>query len=656
MTVTNHTALYRFTFPDTPVPPYNETAPNDPGPLSPLIIADLSDLSNSRINGTASVDNNTGRMTGSGRFQPSFGIGSYVLHFCADVQGATLRETGVFVNNRAGSEPKTVTVTEDGLNNSPEILPAGVYSWFEAPENHQLLARVGVSFISIDQACSNAENEIPNFDFNATESAAQSAWVDKLSVVSVDDTGVNDTLKKVFWSGIYRGMISPQDYTGENPLWNSSEPYYDSFYCIWDSFRSIHQMITLLDPYSQTQMIRSLIDVYRHEGKLPDCRMSLCKGFTQGGSNADVVLVDSYLKNITQDVDWATAYRALISDAEDEPANWAVEGRGGLKSWKELHYIPADDYDPYGVGLFTRSVSRTVEYAYDDFCIAEMALRLGNQADYEKYIERADYWKNVYNPTQNSSINDTDTSFVGFVQPRYLNGTFGFQDPLFCSPLQNFTSCYLNPDGHETYEGSAWLYTFYAPADMAALINILGGPGEFVRRLDYLHEFPDLLYIGDEQAFLTVYQYHHAGRPGKSAQRIHAYVPSQFNDTLVGIPGNDDSGAMGSFVALSMMGIFPNPGQDYYYITPPFFKSVSVKNEMTGNKAVITNINFDPTYVNIYIQNATLNGQPYTKNYLKHDFFLEGGTLELTLGPYESMTWGAGAGDIPFSISTNGMR
>ena len=414
-------------------------------------------------------------------------------------------------------------------------------------------------------------------------------------------------------------------------------------------------MITLLDPFSQTQMIRSLIDIYRHEGKLPDCRMSLCKGFTQGGSNADVVLVDSYLKNITQDVDWATAYQALLSDAEEEPANWAVEGRGGLTSWKELHYIPADDYDPYGVGLFTRSVSRTVEYAYNDFCVAQMAQRLGKEADYEKYIQRADYWKNVYNPSQNSSINDTDTSFVGFVQPRSLNGTFGVQDPIFCSPLQNFTSCYLNPDGHETYEGSAWLYTFFAPADMAALINILGGPDEFVRRLDYLHEFPNLLYIGDEQAFLTVYQYHHAGRPGKSAQRIHTYIPSQFNDTLVGIPGNDDSGAMGSFAALSMMGIFPNPGQDYYYITPPFFKSVSITNRMTGNTATITNTNFDPTYADIYIQSAMLNGQPYTKNYIKHDFFLQGGTLELTLGPYESTSWGTGADDVPFSISTSGM-
>ena len=397
-------------------------------------------------------------------------------------------------------------------------------------------------------------------------------------------------------------------------------------------------------------MVRSLIDIYRHEGKLPDCRMSLCKGFTQGGSNADIVLADSYLKNISEGVDWATAYEAVLSDAEDEPPNWDVEGRGGLTSWKTLHYIPTDDFDPFGSGTHTRSISRTVEYAYDDFCIAEMAKGLGHMDDYEKYLERSTYWKNMYKADQTSSLNGTDTGFVGFLQPRYQNGTFGFQDPAFCSPLLNFTSCYLNPDGHETYEGSCWLYTFFVPGDMASLITTLGGPDAFVKRLDYLHE-SGLVYIGDEQGFLTVYQYHYAGRPAKSAERIHTYIPSQFNTTLVGIPGNDDSGAMGSFAALSMLGIFPNPGQDVYFITPPFFPSISITNGATGKTAKIRNINFDAAYNNIYIQSATLNGAPYTKNWLSHSFFLEGGTLELTLGSTESSTWATSQADAPPSVS-----
>lgn len=198
--------------------------------------------------------------------------------------------------------------------------------------------------------------------------------------------------------------------------------------------------------------MRSLVDIYRHENYLPDCRMSLCKGFTQGGSNADVVLADAYLKKV-QGVDWNTAYEAVVKDAEEEPQNWSVEGRGGLTSWKNLGYIPTDDFDPYGSGARTRSISRTVEYAYNDFCIAEMAKGLGNQADYDKYISRSKNWVNMFKADQ------TSRNFSGFLQPRYMNGTYGFQDPIFCSPLDSFTSCYLNPDGHETYEGSSWMYT-----------------------------------------------------------------------------------------------------------------------------------------------------------------------------------------------------
>ncbi|CAJ2502726.1 Uu.00g101200.m01.CDS01 [Anthostomella pinea] len=655
ITTSNHTALYKFTF-------FGNATGNATvdGSLSPLIIVDLTDLPDTRSNGTASVDPDSGRMTGTGTFQPSFGIGTYTLHFCADVQGTgPIRDTGVFINNRGGSEPKNITVQQD--NNSPPV-PAGTYAWFDQVESgSEVMARVGLSFISSEKACQNGEAEIPNFSFEDTLVTAEEAWKNKLEVISIDATISNDTagaindattmndLQTIFWSGVYRAMISPQDYTGENPLWESDEPYYDSYYCIWDSFRSIHPFITLVDPYSQTLMIRSLIDIYRHEGWLPDCRMSLCKGFTQGGSNADVVLVDAYLKNITQDVDWVTGYEALIKDAEVEPQVWDLEGRGGLYSWKTLGYIPADDFDPYGNGVMTRSISRTVEYAYNDFCIAEMAEALGKQDDYEKYVERSGNWLNLYEEGQASDINGTDTGFTGFAQPKYLNGTFGLQDPIFCSPLLNFDSCYLNTNGHETYEGSSWLYTFFAPHDMAALITTLGGPDTFVSRLDYLHE-SGLLYIGDEQAFLTVYQYHYAGRPAKSAERIHSYIPSQFNTTTAGIPGNDDSGAMGSFVALSMLGIFPNPGQDVYFITPPFFRSVSLTNGMTGKMATIRSVGFDAAYTNIYIQSAKLNGEVYTKNYLTHSFFLEGGTLELVLGPVES-SWGTRGEDVPPSVS-----
>lgn len=188
---------------------------------------------------------------------------------------------------------------------------------------------------------------------------------------------------------------------------------------------------------------------------------------------------------------------------------------------------------------------------------------------------------------------------------------------------------------------------------MAALIATLGGPKAFTARLDFYHT-SNIAYIGDEQAFLPVFQYHYAGRPGRSSYRAHQYIPFKFFNAPMGIPGNDDSGAMGSFAALTMMGIFPNPGQNVYFITPPFFKEVSIKSRVTGRKAVIRNLNFDKEYKNIYVQSARLDGKVWNRNWLSHDFFLRGGVLELTLGANES-SWGTREEDLPPSLSTSGL-
>lgn len=644
MTTAEHTALYRFT--------YSKKAKQGDVPSDPVIIAEPTDLSRTNSQEKLYYNSTTGRLSGQATFIPSFGTGHFKLAFCADFSGAKVKHAGAYsgtgelgyYNDTAGT-PNTFSSTFN---------PHGIFVQFDPKEEEQaILARVGVSFISIEKACANAESEIPSFDFDATLSHAKGVWKEKLDVVDIStNDGVSEDLRTVFWSGVYRVFISPQDYTGENPLWKSDEPYFDSFYCLWDSFRAQHPFLTMLDPDSQTLMVRGLIDIYRHEGWMPDCRMSLCQGWVQGGSNADVVLADAYIKGLTNGINWTTGYEAVLKDAEIEPPRWDLVGRGGLVSWKEKGYIPIDDQDYAGFGPHTRSVSRTVEYAYNDFSVAQIARGMNKTEDYQKYMERSGNWKNLLRLNQSSELHGEDLGFDGVLQPRYFNGSWAFQHPLLCSPLLEPDACFLTMDGHETYEGSAWLYTFFVPGDTAALISALGSKEDFVRRLDFLHE-SGMLYMGDEQAFLTTFLYHYAGRPGLSAKRVHTYIPSQFNNTYVGIPGNDDSGAMGAYASLTMMGVFPNAGQNVYFITPPFFREVSIRHPQTGKTATIRNVNFDATYKNIYIQSATLDGYPYTKSWIDHAFFLDGGVLELVLGDRES-SWGTADEDLPPSLSTTG--
>lgn len=194
---------------------------------------------------------------------------------------------------------------------------------------------------------------------------------------------------------------------------------------------------------------------------------------------------------------------------------------------------------------------------------------------------------------------------------------------------------------------------------MHTLVTLLGGPTDFVARLDYLHD-QNITYIGNEPAFLTVFQYHYAGRPAKSTSRVRTYIPDYFSPTPAGLPGNDDSGAMGSFVAMAMMGLFPNPGQSVYLLTVPFFESVSIVSPLTGKTATLRTVNWAQFNTanatgaaaggNGFIQSATLDGKPYTRNWIGHDFFTEGRELVLVLGKEES-EWGTKLEDLPPSLA-----
>lgn len=234
MTASHHTSLYRFTFPDGDSSEDGHGTPVSH--VSPLMLIDLQDQDTSRHGGGITVNLKTGRITGEGNFRPSFGKGRYDAYFCADFKGAKIRRSGTFMGNKPNAERQDLEPDSEGKFSVPGG-SAGAWVQFEEPPGSRkkrwdvggnVLARVGMSFISRERACQNAEKEIPKFDFEKTLKKAEDAWANKMSVIEVDETDIDPSLLVTFWSGLYRTMLSPQDYTGENPLWTSKEPYFDS--------------------------------------------------------------------------------------------------------------------------------------------------------------------------------------------------------------------------------------------------------------------------------------------------------------------------------------------------------------------------------------------------------------------------------------------
>ncbi|HEY4350438.1 MAG TPA: GH92 family glycosyl hydrolase [Paraburkholderia sp.] len=468
--------------------------------------------------------------------------------------------------------------------------------------------KVGISFVSVDQARRNVTAEAPGWQFDTVRDAATATWNQALSPIRIQ--GATDSQHRQFYTALYHALLLPSDRTGENPLWKSKEPYYDDYYAIWDTFRSQGPLLTLIAPDRQRDTIRSLIDIYRHEGYMPDARSGNTTGRTQGGSNADVVVADAYVKGMTG-IDYRTAFAAMKKDAEVPPADARMEGRGGLAEYNSKGYVTDAD---------ERSGSRTVEYAYDDFAIAELACGLGDGAAAKRYAARAGNWANLWDTSLSNG------GVTGFIRPRNLDGSWAPADLTIRGTWPNFE-----------YEGDIWTYSLYAPQDVRGLMRMSGGKEAFIHRLDTLFNRKHF-DMSNEPGFLLPMLYLWAGRPDRSADRIVDQLEKQFSDSRAGLPGNDDSGAMSSWLVFQMLGFYPNAGQDVYLIGTPSFPEAEI--DMPSGKVFrIVAKNFDREHLNRYVQSATLNGKPLDNAWFRHAQIAGGGTLELTMGPVPT-DWG----------------
>ncbi len=491
-----------------------------------------------------------------------------------------------------------------------------------------IVAAVGISAVGIEGARSNRETEIGTRGFDEVLREAERVWDRSLRKISV--VGGTPADRRIFYTALYHALLAPNlfmdvdgSYRGRDLDVHRTDDFaYYTVFSLWDTFRAVHPLFTIIEPERTVDFIKTFLVQYEQGGRLPVWELAANETNCMIGYHAVSVIADAFIKGVRGFGD-ELALEAMKHSGE--------ENSRGLDHYRKYGYIPAD-----GDG---ESVSKTLEYAYDDWCIAQVAKGLGRESDYKRYIQRAQYYKNIFDPASGFMRAKMNATWVAPFDPAEVNF--------------NYT------------EANAWQYSFYVPQDVEGLIELLGGRAAFVARLDELfttdsgtsgREQPDITGLigqyahGNEPSHHMAYLYCYAGEPWKSQRRVREIIAAMYSDRPDGLCGNEDCGQMSAWYIFSAIGFYPvTPGSDIYIIGSPLFDSVTI--DVGGGRSfVIRARNVSPR--DMYIQSAYLNGERYTKSFLRHGDITRGGELVFEMGAAPNRGWGSGEDDRPRSAIT----
>lgn len=488
----------------------------------------------------------------------------------------------------------------------------GAYVNFAVEKNKMVKVRIATSFISIEQARENLAREIPEWDIKKQMTTTREIWQKELSRIKID--GTSEEQKAIFYTALFHCMLFPREFSEYGKYYSAFDDqihegvsYND--YSLWDTFRALHPLLIFIQPGRVNPMITALLQMYKEGGWMPMWPNPTYTNIMIG-THADAVIADAWVKGF-RGYDAAIAYEAMRKDAMvppdcDTKKRWgdrdrwtSFEGRGGLSYYHSLGYIPVDKVN--------ESVSRTIEYSFDDFCVGQLAKDLGKTNDYKRLIEWSKNYRNLYNET------------TGFMAPRLYNGNWSEKTK------EGFT------------EGSPWDYLFGAMHDIPGMIALMGGAEPFSKKLD--DNFAKGFYrLDNEPGQHYSYLYNYCGQPWKTQELVRKYVLSNYSNQPNGINGNDDCGQMSAWYIFSVMGFYPvTPGVPGYSIGSPLFKYVKID---LGNNKTFEIVVRNSSNENQYIQSAKLNGRALNKPWLDHDDIMNGGTLIFEMGPKANYNWG----------------
>lgn len=491
-------------------------------------------------------------------------------------------------------------------------------------EGRELIATVGLSGTDMDGARRNLDAEAggsPCSDvFDQARSRAGRTWADALDVIHVE--GGTSEQRTVFTTALYHCLLTPNTwsdadgrYLGMDRAVHGTDGVRYTVFSLWDTFRALHPLLTWIDPDRTRDFVRTMVGMAQEGGRLPVWELAANETDTMIGYHAVPVIADAWEKGV-RGFDADAALDAMVASASGD--------RFGLDDYRRHGFVSAD--------RGSESVSRTLEYAYDDWCIAEMAGSLGRTEVEAEFRRRAQAWRHLLDPE------------TGFFRAR--------QDQRFVEPFDP-----ARVDFHYT-EANAWQYAFFVPHDVEGLMEALGGDEGFVRRLDGLFS-ADTVTTGRDQADITgllgqyahgnepshhiAWLYHYAGRPDLSAARVREIRNRFYRAAPDGLAGNEDCGQMSAWYVLAAMGLYSVcPGSKEWLIGVPAFDRVRVRLPTGGVFEIVTQGEGD------LITDARLNGEPLTRSFLRHDEIARPGTLVLTLGP-EPAGWGTAPEDRPRS-------
>jgi predicted alpha-1,2-mannosidase len=485
----------------------------------------------------------------------------------------------------------------------------GAWMTFQTTEGEQIEVQMGVSFVSIANARLNLETELKGKNFETVHRESRQRWNDDLSRILVE--GGTKEQKTVFYTALYHTLIHPnllQDVNGEYPAMESNEirttkgDRYTVF-SLWDTYRNVHQLLTLVYPERQLQMVRSMIDMYREHGWLPKWELYGRETLTMEGDPSIPVIVDTWLKGL-RGFDIDLAYEAMRKSA-------LLPGKENLlrpdnDDYMRLGYVPLR-------GQYDNSVSHALEYYIADHALSQLATALGKKDDARLFYDRSLGYRHYYDKQ------------YGTFRPLLPDGTF--YSPFNPRQGENFEP---NPGFHE---GCAWNYTFYVPHDVKGLARLMGGTKPFINKLQKV--FDEGLYDPANEpdiAYPHLFSYFR-GEEWRTQKEITELLAKYFRDAPDGIPGNDDTGTMSAWAVFNMMGFYPDcPGEPSYTLTTPTFDKVTIrldKAQWGRDSLVITTER--PTPASLYIRDIQLGGKHFSRYRITHDELVHGGTLNFRL-------------------------